>query len=41
MIKEKNVYIGFVNNSPNLVAHPPTSFALYFWIAYLTSHPAP
>ena len=28
-----------VNDSLNLVALHPTIFALYFWIAYLTSHP--
>jgi len=27
-----------VNDSSNLVALHPTIFALYFWIAYLTSH---
>ena len=38
IIKEKTSPIDSVNNFSNLETLPTTLFALYFWIAYLTSH---
>jgi hypothetical protein len=39
IVEEKMFPKDSINDSPNLVALYPTLFALYFWIAYLTSHP--